>query len=57
MVQKYGEDRNTWPAYDGDVWYSTGISDQNAHGDNYGLGALGKIKSHFNFKFIFSCVR
>ena len=25
------------------LWYSTGIDDQNVHGDNYGIGALGKI--------------
>ena len=40
---KYGEDKETWPRYDGDLWFTTGVDDQNAHGDNYGLGALGKI--------------
>ena len=43
MAEKYGADRGTLPAYDGDLWYTTGIDDQNIHGDNYGLGALGKV--------------
>jgi len=43
MTEKYGADRGAWPAYDADLWYSTGIDDQNIHGDNYDLGDLGKI--------------
>ena len=43
MAEKYGADSDKWPTYDSDLWYSTGIDDQNVHGDNYGLGALGKI--------------
>ena len=41
MTEKYGPDRALWPSFDEDVWYSN--TDNNAHGDNYGLGALGKI--------------
>ncbi|XP_078158298.1 uncharacterized protein LOC144553999 [Carex rostrata] len=48
MVQKYGEDKDTWPKYDDDVWYSTGIDDQNVHGNNYGLGALDKTRGMFH---------
>ncbi|XP_078164442.1 uncharacterized protein LOC144559303 [Carex rostrata] len=47
MTEKYGPDRDTWPTYDSDLWYSTGIDDQNVHGDNYGLGALGKTRGMF----------
>ena len=43
MKDKYGEDKETWPIYDGDIWFTTGVDDKNAHDDNYGLGALGKI--------------
>ncbi|XP_078159441.1 uncharacterized protein LOC144555069 [Carex rostrata] len=47
MTEKYGADRDTWPTYDSDLWYSTGIDDQNVHGDNYGLGALGSTRRMF----------
>ncbi|XP_078154785.1 uncharacterized protein LOC144550683 [Carex rostrata] len=47
MTEKYGADRGAWSAYDADLWYSTGIDDQNVHGDNYGLGALGKTRGMF----------
>ncbi|XP_078166181.1 uncharacterized protein LOC144560813 [Carex rostrata] len=47
MTEKYGADRGTWPAYDADLWYSTGVDDQNSHGDNYGLGALGKSRGMY----------
>ena len=57
MAEKHGADREKWPTYDSDLCYSTGIDDQNVHGDNYGLGALGKINILWNLKFIFSFVR
>ncbi|XP_078159670.1 uncharacterized protein LOC144555263 [Carex rostrata] len=49
MKDKYGEDKEKWPRYDGDLWFTTGVDDQNAHGDNYGLGALGKTRGMFRF--------
>ncbi|XP_078151291.1 uncharacterized protein LOC144546623 [Carex rostrata] len=49
MKDKYGEDKEKWPRYHGDLWFTTGVDDQNAHADNYGLGALGKTRGMFRF--------
>ena len=42
MRLSHGENKNDWPAFDVNVWYTSAVDDRNAHGDNYGLGALGK---------------
>ncbi|XP_078153320.1 uncharacterized protein LOC144548506 [Carex rostrata] len=47
MAEKYGADKDKWPTYDSDLLYSTGIDDQNVHGDNYGLDALGSTRRMF----------
>ncbi|XP_078152562.1 uncharacterized protein LOC144547733 [Carex rostrata] len=43
MSAKYGPDQALWPSFDQDIWYANTAN--NAHGDNYGLGALGKTRS------------
>ena len=51
---KYGPDEALWPSFDEDIWYAN--TDNNAHGDNYGLGALGKIHILKFYKFVFKIV-
>ena len=41
MTEKYGDDQANWPSFDEIVCPT--VTGMNAHGDNYGLGALGKI--------------
>ncbi|XP_078153603.1 uncharacterized protein LOC144548760 [Carex rostrata] len=45
MSEKYGPDEALWPSFDEDIWYAN--TDNNAHGDNYGLGTLGKTRSMY----------
>ncbi|XP_078168395.1 uncharacterized protein LOC144562911 [Carex rostrata] len=47
IVPKYGDDKGIGPNYDDDVLNYMGIDDQNAHGDNYDLGASGKTRGTF----------
>ncbi|XP_078168391.1 uncharacterized protein LOC144562908 isoform X2 [Carex rostrata] len=47
IVPKYGDDKGIGPNYDDDVLNSMGIDDQNAHDDNYDLGAPGKTRGTF----------